>query len=212
MKKLVFSLCMSLFISITIVCLVNNTETALENGIIRLHVRANSDSPSDQALKLKVRDRIIRECSDFLKNTDIKDARKEIIKNSEKIVSVASDEIQKNGYTYPVNIKFGKSDFPTRVYSDITLPAGTYEALTVEIGNASGQNWWCVLFPPLCFVDETCTAISQESEDILIDNLGEDTYEMIKSGDKGSIKIRFKIYELWENGKIKLQTLMTKLR
>lgn len=212
MKKLVFALCISLFISISLACTVKNTENALQNGVIRLHVRANSDSPDDQNLKLKVRDRIIKECSGFLKNKNIEDARKEIIENSDKIASVAMSEIKKNGYDYPVQINFGKSDFPTKVYNDITLPAGTYEALTVEIGNAKGQNWWCVLFPPLCFVDETCTGISEESETILIDNLGEETYEMIKSGNKSGVKIRFKIYEVWESGKSKIQTLMAKLK
>ena len=213
MKKLVFTLCISFFICISLVCSMQKTEHALSSGIIRLHVRANSDSEADQSLKLKVRDRIISECSYLFSNKkNINDARAEILKNTEKITEIAKDEILKNGYDYPVKINFGKSDFPVKIYKNITMPAGTYEALTVEIGSAEGQNWWCVLFPPLCFVDETCTGISEESESILIDNLGKETYEMLKSGDEGDIKIRFKLYEVWENGKRKLQTLMAKLK
>jgi len=211
MKKLVFTLCISFFISISLAYSMQKTENALSSGVIRLHVRANSDTEADQSLKLKVRDRIIKECSYLFKdNKKIENARAEILKNTDKIEKIARNEILKNGYNYPVKINFGKSDFPIKVYKNITLPAGTYEALTVEIGSAEGQNWWCVLFPPLCFVDETCTGISEESESILIDNLGKETYEMLKSGDESDIKIRFKIYEIWESGKRKLQTLMTK--
>lgn len=213
MKKLIFALCISFFVSISAVCSMQQTESTLTNGVIRLHVRANSDSDADQQLKLRVRDRIISECSHLFRGkSDIESARTEIVRNSEKIADIAKDEIAKNGYSYPVDIKFGKSDFPTKVYKNITMPAGTYEALTVEIGSAKGQNWWCVLFPPLCFVDETCTGISEESEDILIDNLGKDTYEMLKSGENADVKIRFKIYEVWESGKRKIQTLMAKLK
>ena len=211
MKKLIFTLCISFFISISLAYSMQKTENALSSGVIRLHVRANSDTDADQSLKLKVRDRIIDECSYLFKNNKkIENARDEILKNSDKIEKIARDEILKNGYNYPVKINFGKSDFPVKVYKNITLPAGTYEALTVEIGNAEGQNWWCVLFPPLCFVDETCTGISKESESILIDNLGKETYEMLKNDDESDIKIRFKIYEVWENGKKKIETLMRK--
>ena len=213
MKKLVLTLCISFFVSISMICSMQQTEASLANGVIRLHVRANSDSDEDQELKLKVRDRIISECTHlFSKSGDIESARKQIKKSSKNIAAIAKDEITKNGYSYPVKINFGKSDFPSKVYKNITMPAGTYEALTVEIGSAEGQNWWCVLFPPLCFVNETCTGISGESEDILIDNLGKDTYEMLKNGEESDIRIRFKIYEVWENGKRKLQTLMAKMR
>ena len=90
------------------------------------------------------------------------------------------------------------------------MPAGTYEALIVEIGSGKGENWWCVLFPPLCFVDESCTGISDKSKDILIDNLGKDAYEIIQSDKKPSVKIRFKLYEMWESNAKKLKTITAK--
>lgn len=209
MKKIIFTLCISFFLSISAVCSVAKTNSNLTNGVIRLHIKANSDSDADQELKLKVRDRIIKECSDlFISKENPNEAKKEILKNSEKIIAAAENEIKENGYSYPVSLELGKSDFPTKIYKNITMPAGTYEALTVKIGEAEGQNWWCVLFPPLCFVDETCTGISEESETLLIDNLGKETYEMLKNEE--NIKIRFKLYEVWENGKQKIQTILNK--
>ena len=208
MKKAVISLFTAFFVAVSMVCTLQKTETSLAEGVIRLHVRANSDSNEDQTLKLKVRDRIIAECSDiFSGEDDIVCARNAVINNIEKIRSIAQSEVESQGYDYPVRVKFGKSDFPDKVYANITMPAGTYEALIVEIGSGKGQNWWCVLFPPLCFVDETCTGMSKKSENILIDNLGKETYEMIKSDKKPPVKLRFKIYEVWENNKKKIQTL-----
>lgn len=208
MKKIVLTLCIGFFAAITAVCSVQKTDAAVKNGVVRLHVRANSNTAADQALKLKVRDRILDDASYiFKKCTDTNDAKKEIEKNIELIAACAENEIQKNGYNYPVSVKFGKSDFPEKVYKNITMPAGTYEALIVEIGSGKGENWWCVLFPPLCFVDETCSEISDTSKNILIDNLGKDAYETIQSDKKVNVKIKFKIYELWEKGAKKLKTM-----
>lgn len=202
MKKFISALCIGFFIAAAMVCSVQKTEASLTNGIIRLHVRANSDSTEDQQLKLKVRDRILSDAAYLFENqTSIDDAEKIINENIELITAAAEDEIRKSGYQYSVSVRYGKNDFPEKVYKNITMPAGTYEALIVEIGSGKGQNWWCVLFPPLCFVDETCTGISEESKDILISNLGKDTYEMIQSEKKPNVKIKFKIYELWKNSK-----------
>lgn len=213
MKKIVLTVCTAFFVSVSLMCNMQRTEAALTGGVIRLHVRANSDSADDQALKLKVRDRIIADTGKIFANeTSIADARDAVGKNLEKIKKSAEDEIRKNGYNYPVRVSFGKSDFPQKIYNDITMPAGTYEALIVEIGSGEGQNWWCVLFPPLCFTGETCSAVSDKSKDILISNLGEDTYKMIKSGKEPDVKIKFKIYEVFESGKNKVRTIMAKKR
>lgn len=209
MKKIIFSVCIGFFIAASLACTIQKTEAALTGGVIRLHVRANSDSDEDQALKLAVRDRIIRDSKNIFKyKTDIADARSAVEENIEKIKESAESEIAERGYSYPVRIKFGKSDFPSKVYGNLTMPAGTYEALIVEIGSGKGQNWWCVLFPPLCFVDETHAKMSDESKDILIDNLGKDTYKMLESGETRDVEIRFKIYEVWENGKKRFKTML----
>lgn len=211
MKKIILTLCAGFFISVSLICSMQRTEAALTGGVLRLHVRANSDSAEDQALKLKVRDRIISDSRElFADETSISNARTLVSENLEKIKASAQDEVEKNGFDYPVSISFGKSDFPEKIYNNITMPAGTYEALIVDIGSGKGRNWWCVLFPPLCFVNETCTEISGKSEDILIDNLGKDAYELIKEGKEPSVKIRFKLYELWEDGKNKIRTVTAK--
>lgn len=211
MKKFVLTLCIGFFTAVSAVCTVQQTDAAVKESVIRLHVRANSNTDADQALKLKVRDRIINDAAYLFENQpNIQGAKKAINENIELITAAAADEIQKNGYDYPVSIHYGKSEFPEKLYKNITMPAGTYEALIVEIGNGKGENWWCVLFPPLCFVDETCTGISEESKSILIDTLGKDGYEMIKSDKKPNVKIRFKLYEMWENGTKKFKTMTAK--
>ncbi len=194
MKKVVLAICIGFFAAASIVSFAARTETALAHGIIRLHVRANSNSEEDQSLKLKVRDRILSESKAMAQNiSDTESAQNVIIQNLDHLQAAAQNEIAKNGYDYPVNIRFGKSDFPTRIYGDMTLPAGAYEALIVEIGSGKGENWWCVMFPPLCFTEETFAGATEDTEEILIQNLGSDTYSMVKN-DK--IQIKFKIYEL----------------
>ncbi len=192
MKKLVLAICVGFCIAASVICTVNETEDALANGVIRLHIRANSNSEDDQELKLKVRDRLISESKKMMqKDMSIDDVRSYARQNLTDIRAIAIDEIRKNGYDYDVNVRFGKSEFPVKTYGDMTLPAGTYEALVVEIGASEGENWWCVMFPPLCFVDEAC--VGPEAPEMLIESLGEDTYDMV-STDK--IQIKFKVYEL----------------
>ena len=101
--------------------------------------------------------------------------------------------MKKNGYGYPVNIDIGNFEFPTKTYGDISLPAGYYDALKVEIGNASGQNWWCVMFPPLCFVDVSSGVVPDESKQIMQDNLSDEEYELISDNDSRDIKFKFSL-------------------
>ena len=127
--------------------------------------------------------------------------------NMEKIKKSAEDEIQKNGYDYPVKVSLGVSDFPTKEYGELVLPKGKYEALRVEIGNAEGKNWWCVLFPPLCFVDESCVKVSATAMSSVTDKLGEDGQEFLKKEKSSDVELKFKAYELWQSGKKKLAML-----
>lgn len=135
----------------------------LDSGsLIRFHVIANSDSYSDQALKLKVRDEVVRAMGPVLKGADIEEARQRVDENIGLIASTAVTTINSSGYSYPVKVIHGNFQFPEKTYrvarsgggeEDITLPAGEYEAVRVVIGEGRGANWWCVLFPPLCFVN-----------------------------------------------------------
>jgi len=130
--------------------------TVKDTGLIRLHVIANSDSQEDQALKHKVRDEIIRTVGpEFTGSCDIASARLIAQNNINRIQQIAQEVIKKEGKDYAVTVELGHYPFPTKHYGAFILPAGDYEAVRVVIGNGSGTNWWCILFPPLCFVDMT---------------------------------------------------------
>ncbi|BCV20897.1 stage II sporulation protein R [Moorella sp. Hama-1] len=124
------------------------------HNLIRLHVIANSDTPGDQELKRHVRDAVLARVGENLARAgDITAARQLVSLNLAAITAAAEDQIQREGQSYPVRAEFGDFDFPTRAYGNVTLPAGKYEAVRLVIGSGKGQNWWCVLFPPLCLVD-----------------------------------------------------------
>jgi len=122
--------------------------------LIRLHIVANSDCAADQELKRKVRDEIIRcVAGEFLEADNIEKARSIARDNLSLIKEIASREVKAAGKDYPVEVELSDFTFPTKHYGPFVLPAGDYESVRVVIGNGGGANWWCVLFPPLCFVD-----------------------------------------------------------
>ncbi len=161
-------------------------QQSIASQIIRLHVIANSDTNSDQSLKLKVRDSIIQDMQSALKDaSSIEDARSILTEKMPQIQKKAQKTIQKEGYDYPVSISLNQRYFPVKVYGDLTFPAGEYEALCLEIGKASGRNWWCVLFPSLCFVDETYAVVPEESKEKLQDSLSEQEYASLENESEG---------------------------
>lgn len=163
----------------------------LSQNIVRLHVIANSDSDEDQALKLKVRDAILAHSkADFTQKSDVS-------KNLDTYKEIAEKTIRENGYNYRAEVEYGNFKFPTRHYDNIALPAGQYDAVRIKIGSAEGRNWWCVMFPPLCFVDGTTdTAYAEEKLGTLIDK---ESYDIITSCRSRSLpfEIKFKIVELF---------------
>lgn len=125
-----------------------------QHNLIRFHVIANSDSDRDQALKRRVRDLIVQRMSpEFAKAQSLDEARQIAKAHLEDIRQIAKNEVSSSGEKYAVTVQLGKFDFPIKNYGKLTLPAGSYEAVRVVIGQGQGANWWCVLFPPLCFVD-----------------------------------------------------------
>lgn len=181
MKNIKFIFSLALIISfIYMVSFHSNSQEAymnLKDGIIRLHVKANSDTEEDQALKLKVRDRILKETAPLLeKSESIEETRAIVKENLDNIKSIAEEVIKEEGKDYKVEVNFGMTSFPTRKYGEMVLPAGEYEALLVTIGEGKGKNWWCVMFPPLCFVEMThgVAANTEESLDIVTDDIDED--------------------------------------
>jgi len=129
-------------------------EKELSRNLIRFHVIANSDSPGDQELKREVRDAILDEVDDSFKGiVSLEQARKAAQDNLVQVEQTARREIEKHGKDYSVRAELGYFDFPAKTYGGFSLPAGNYEAVRVVLGEGKGANWWCVLFPPLCFVD-----------------------------------------------------------
>ncbi|MDK2822262.1 MAG: stage sporulation protein [Clostridia bacterium] len=125
-----------------------------QNDLIRLHVLANSDSRDDQALKYKVKDAIVKEIAyKFAKSESIEESRKILINSLPQVEKIAEKTLISLGSNYDAEAQYGRFYFPTKYYGSFSLPAGEYEAVRVVIGEGKGANWWCVLFPPLCFVE-----------------------------------------------------------
>ena len=187
----------------------------LADNLIRLHVVANSDSEADQDLKRDVRDAVIGYMKEQLKNSkDVEQTKQIIGENLDKIAQVAKAEIKRQGKDYEVKAMLGSYPFPTKVYGDVSLPAGQYQALKVVIGKGEGANWWCVLFPPLCFVDATHGTIPDSVKEDLRKALTEEEYSIITSADDDSdipIKVKFKVVEVLQNSKIKFTGIISNL-
>ncbi len=203
--KLVFIL-IFLLLLYTFVCAISYAKVTSENiadSVFRLHVIANSDSKEDQDLKYKVRDSLLDYMNSITSNCTSKEEVIEIAKDhSKNFEEIAINTMAENGYAYPVKIEIGQFDFPTKIYGDISFPSGTYDALKVELGKAKGQNWWCVMFPPLCFIDISSGVVPDESKQYLKDNIGEEEYALISNDDNPEFKFKFKLLELFADNKL----------
>ena len=193
---IILSILFIVFFAITAYSYANNISEGLAEDIFRLHILANSDSNEDQSLKLKVRDAVLEYMKTLTENTLDKQSVIEMSKtHMENFREIAKKVIKENGYDYPVNIEIGNFYFPTKYYGNISLPAGNYDALKIEIGEAKGQNWWCSLFPPLCFVSVSSGIVDEEGEEYLKENLSDEEFAIV-SGDSSEIEFKFKIVEM----------------
>ncbi len=175
-----------------------NIKKDLADNVIRFHVLANSDSVEDQQLKIYVKDMILMKYKEeLLENSSREDAIKFFKDNTLEIQSYAKDLVKAKGYDYNVKCELNFVDFPTKTYNDITLPNGQYLAFRVLIGDHAGKNFWCVLYPPLCYVD----AVDKDNFDVakekLSESLTEDEYVLISETEKPTVKVKFKILEMW---------------
>lgn len=183
---------------------VSAVSTDIQDSVFRLHVIANSDSAEDQNLKYIVRDKILEYINSISSNESSKEDVINLAKeNINEIQKIAENTINENGYNYLVKLNIGNFAFPTKTYGDISFPAGFYDALKIEIGEAKGQNWWCVMFPPLCFVDVTSGIVPEESKEVIKENLSEEEYNLL-SEDSNDINFKFRIVEMFQNIGIKL--------
>ncbi|MDR0879565.1 MAG: stage II sporulation protein R [Clostridioides sp.] len=182
--------------------MIKKASSDYKDKLIRFHCIANSDTDEDQALKLKVRDEVIAYLQPKLKGSKSVGESENIIKSEiDKLKEISAEVIEDNGYDYKVDVALTHSQFPTKQYSNVVLPAGEYKALKIIIGSGQGRNWWCVMFPPLCFVDDTNAVIDKETDDKLRNALTEEEYKLIAGKDKGDAedkKLKFKTVELIE--------------
>lgn len=171
-------------------------EEELYSNIIRFHVLANSDSKEDQALKLSVRDEVIKYTTNLLNNITDLDAAAQILESHKnEIAEIARKVVLNSGANYDISVQICKEVYPTRVYSNYTFPAGVYNSFKIKIGKAQGKNWWCVLFPPLC----TAGAVREEyTSDKALTEIGfsEDEIKLITEKDATRTKIRFFALEI----------------
>lgn len=182
---------------------ISNASEDYKDKLIRFHVIANSDSDEDQNLKLKVRDAVINYLQPkLLESESIEESELIIKREYSELEKISKNIILQNGYNYDVKIGIDYSEFPTKQYSNVVLPAGEYKALKIIIGEGSGKNWWCVMFPPLCFVDEEKGIIDKDTDDKLREVLTEEEYNLIAqktSNQTNRVQIKFKIVEIVQN-------------
>ena len=174
---------------------VDAVSSDISNSVFRLHVIANSDSKEDQELKYKVRDKVLEYMNLISKNCTSKEDVINLAKtHQEEFKNIAQSVIKENGYNYNVNIYIG-------TYGDISFPAGNYDCLRIEIGESKGQNWWCVMFPPLCFVDVTSGIVPEDSKSLMQNNLTDEEYSIISDNHSPDIQIKFGLIEMFNNFK-----------
>ena len=172
----------------------------ISDSVFRLHVLANSNSEEDQALKYKVRDNLLNYMNNICSDCKTKEEAINIVTEyKEKFRDIAIKTVRDEGYSYDVNIEIGNFEFPTKQYGDISLPAGYYDALRVKIGDAEGQNWWCVMFPSLCFIDISSGVVPEESKEDLQNVLSDEEYSLISDNSNFGVKFKFKLLEFFAN-------------
>lgn len=206
-KKLKYSiLILFLLFLYVIICAFSYVDAVSQNlssSVFRLHVIANSDSKEDQDLKYIVRDNVLSYMNSLCKDVKSKEEAITIANdNIEDFKKIALDTIHDNGFDYDVTVEIDNFSFPTKTYGDISLPSGYYDALRIKIGNANGQNWWCVMFPPLCFVDVSSGIVPDESKEVMKNDLSDEEFSLISNNDNTEISFKFKLIEFFQNARI----------
>lgn len=167
-------------------------QQGIAGEVFRLHVIANSDTEKDQELKLKVKTRIVEYLKEILgEDAGLEETKEAVLTHLTEIEQEAENFIEEQGFDYPVEAVVEKTYFPEKTYGDCTFPAGEYEALKVKIGSAKGQNWWCVLYPSLCFLDDTYGIVTEEKKEDLKEVLTAEEFQEILGDSREKKKLRF---------------------
>ena len=180
-----------------------NAADRVRGSVLRLHVVANSDSAADQALKLRVRDALLKKSGVFAAAKTKQQAEQALKESLPLFQKTARQVVQEQGFPYDVRVSLARTQFPTRTYGSYTLPAGTYDALRVVIGTGSGHNWWCVMFPPLC-LPAACKGAA------LQDVLSEEALTLMQQ--EPQYEVRFWLLEQWEKVKERFSRQSTVIR
>ena len=171
-------------------------EDGIYDSVLRFHIRANSDSEEDQRVKLIVKEQVMEAAKEYVQNSSSKEDTKQILgKHLTDLVHVAEKTLAEEGYFYRVKAYFSKEEFPVKKYGDMTFPAGTYEALRMDLGDAEGKNWWCMLYPSLCFVDVTTGIVPEESKEEFQTLLPAEDYEELLATPEEDVEIKSGIWE-----------------
>lgn len=169
------------------VCYAGGMQESISESVTRLHIVANSNSQYDQKIKLDVRDNIIS-------SVEInKDNIEDVLPETERKVN---EYLEKNNVPYRAKVEYGDTYFPTKTYANLSLPKGEYKAVNVKLGKALGENWWCVMFPPLCFTDGATGKVDKQGETYLKQTLTDDEYRLISLND--NMQFKFKIIEVFK--------------
>ena len=176
-------------------------QQGIAKEILRFHVLANSDTAADQNLKLDVRDAVLASFGEKLEGCSSKGESMALLAAyKEEICQTAAAEIARQGYDYPVSVSLVREDFPEKTYGNLVFPAGVYDAVRIEIGEAKGHNWWCVLYPQMCYVDAAWGEPTDEGRERLQENLTPEEYAVVSAAEQTNKapKIKLKIVEMWQ--------------
>lgn len=188
----IFLICLALVLLLFV--WLEREQSELSESVLRLHVLANSDSAVDQELKLKVRDRVLVEANELLKGeTNVVEAQEILTKQLSRLAAIGAEVVAQEGFDYPVSAQLVETWFPTKEYHDFALPSGQYDALRIVIGEGEGQNWWCVVFPPLCL-----GSVSETTEEVAIEAGLSEKQISLMTGESEGYVVKFKALELWE--------------
>lgn len=196
-RKIEIAILCGLLVAILAGCVSGFSAFAAQCGdirgeVLRLHILANSNSRADQALKLKVRDKLLSESEKLFGRASSKAQAEAVVKkNLAAIRETAQEEVRREGYSYPIRVELTNMYFTTRTYGNLTMPAGRYDALRITIGSAQGHNWWCVMFPSLCLP-------SAETNDEALGTFSSGQQKIIKGSDRTNIKVEFWALETFE--------------
>jgi len=173
-------------------------ETAIPEEAIRLRILANSDSPQDQAIKMLVRDRVVEQMNSWASEANtIEEARLVVNAHLSELNDIVAAVLNENGQAYQYNLMLANVDFPTKAYGGLVYPGGEYEALLITLGKAEGRNWWCVLFPPLCFTDTVSGEATAITKTVVEDEQELDEKKQAEP-EHNEVEVKFFLADAWK--------------